>query len=225
MDFGRGRPILLLIVAPSKHDRLKRLEQLVDERSEQLDLVRGELRRSAGIDELTGLSNFSRFLECLRLEWRRALRNRSALSVIRIGVNHFKAYNERLGPRTGDDCLVQLARLFVPIARRPGDLIARYVAAEFVMVLSETTEAGALHVADRLKQVVTDAAIPHPASPLADLVTVCLGIATAEPSLDFAWEDLELLAAAGKALVLARQTGRDTVALSIAGCAPAPVDE
>jgi hypothetical protein len=88
-------------------------------------------------------------------------------------------------------------------------------------VLSETNEAGALYVADRLKHVVTEAAMPHPASPLSDYVTVCLGIATAEPTLEFAWEDLELLAAAGKALVLARQTGRDAVALSIAGCAPA----
>jgi PleD family two-component response regulator len=92
-------------------------------------------------------------------------------------------------------------------------------------VLSETNEAGALYVADRLKRVVTEAALPHPASPLSDWVTVCLGIATAEPTLEFAWEDLELLAAAGKALVLARQTGRDTVALSIAGCAPADAEE
>lgn len=206
---------------PVIKNRLQQLEQLLEERSEQLGQVQGQLLRAPTSDPLTGLSNVSRFLDFLALEWRRARRERFEVSVIRIGIDHFGAYVERLGPEAGDECVRQVAGLLAPLVRRPGDLLARYLGADFVATLSRTPQAGAQYVADRLRAAVEGAAVPHPASPAGSIVTVTMGIATAAPTPSLAWEDLEILAAAARALQLARQTSRTHVAVTVTGRTPA----
>jgi hypothetical protein len=46
---------------------------------------------------------------------------------------------------------------------------------------------------------------------------VTIGVATAAPTPSLAWEDLEILAAAGRALQLARQASRTEVAVLVEG--------
>jgi PleD family two-component response regulator len=56
----------------------------------------------------------------------------------------------------------------------------------------------------------------NPASP-AGSTTATLGVAAITPDRDGAWQEIELIAAAERALSQARDAGRDTVVLNTAG--------
>ena len=202
------------IVIEDKQTRADTLERLLEERTEQLALAEGDLRRLAGTDEVTGLPNYARFYEFLCVEWRRALRHASDVSLVRISLDDFAGYNEEFGRRGGDACLRRVAELLQSLVRRPGDLVARHVAAEFILALGRTPEPGAVHVARQIRAALAAAAIPHPRSLVAEHVTISVGVAAARPFHDSLWEELELIAAAGRALAAARRGGSDRIAVA-----------
>ncbi|WP_443193626.1 GGDEF domain-containing protein [Mycetohabitans sp. B46] len=63
--------------------------------------LRAELERLVRTDGLTGLSNRRTLSEILDIEWRRARRNRSVLSLLFVGTDRSKTYNEFMGTRLG----------------------------------------------------------------------------------------------------------------------------
>jgi two-component system chemotaxis family response regulator WspR len=67
------------------------------------------LQRLMNSDGLTGLSNRRHFDEYLELEWRRAMREQSQLSLLMIDVDYFKAYNDSFGHVEGDEALRKVA--------------------------------------------------------------------------------------------------------------------
>ena len=62
------------------------------------------LRQWVYIDGLTGVFNRRHFDERLAVEWGRAARSGSALSVVLLDVDFFKRYNDHYGHQAGDDC-------------------------------------------------------------------------------------------------------------------------
>ncbi len=134
------------------------------------------LRHWVYIDGLTGVHNRRYFDEQLASEWGRAMRNRSALSVVLLDVDFFKRYNDRYGHQIGDDCLRRVAATLKSALKRPGDLVARYGGEEFACVLPDTGLDGALQVARQLGQAVQAQLIEHADSAVAPVVTVSLGV-------------------------------------------------
>ena len=197
-----------------RRGRVRELEQLVEERSEQLDVASHALKRLAALDSVTSIGNHNQFQNFLRGEWRRALREASSLSVIMIDIDHFKEYNDQLGYEAGDKCLAQVAGAINGSVHRPGDLVTRYGGQEFGVVLSRTGEGGALHLASRLRAAVEDLSILHPASSVSKSVTVSLGVATVIPARRSTWEELSLVAAARRAVSEAKHAGRNRVVSS-----------
>jgi len=63
------------------------------------------LQRLIKSDGLTGLANRRHFDEYLEIEWKRALRYQSELSLLMIDVDYFKAYNDQHGHVAGDEVL------------------------------------------------------------------------------------------------------------------------
>jgi diguanylate cyclase (GGDEF)-like protein len=133
------------------------------------------LREWAYVDGLTGVYNRRHFDERLAVEWSRASRGGTALGLVLLDVDQFKRYNDRYGHQAGDDCLRQVAALLRAGLKRPGDLVARYGGEEFVCLLPDTDLAGALQVAESLRQAVFAAQILHADSSAAGVVTVSLG--------------------------------------------------
>ena len=127
----------------------------------------------ATIDTLTGIMNWWSFDERYEHEWARATREHWPLSLVFLTIDNFKAFNDKYGYATGDECLQRIAQVAQATCTQPGHVAARYRGAEFVMLLVET-EAGAA------KQML---ARFHTAIEALELgLIVAAGVATAYPT-------------------------------------------
>lgn len=166
-----------------------------------------ELQRLANLDGLTQLANRRRFDEYLDLEWRRLRRDQQPLSLIVCDVDYFKAFNDRYGHQAGDDCLKKIAQALMEAVKRPADLVARYGGEELAIVLPNTSEEGAIVVAEQISEAIAHLQIPNADSAVSEYVTVSMGIASMVPSGARLHSDL--FAAADLALYAAKKGGRD----------------
>ena len=198
--------------------REEKLQSAVEERDDRLSVAENELIRTKALDPVPGLHTQQHFQEFLEREWRRASRQRLCVSVIMIEIDHFRAFNDRQGKAEGDACLRAIASSLSPIIHRPGDVIARYGGAgKFGVVLGSTDGTGAMVLAERLRIAVESLKTPNPASPTTPFFTATLGVAAVLPDREAAWQDIELIASAERALAQARESGRNTVTLDTHG--------
>ncbi|MBD8492675.1 PleD family two-component system response regulator [Pseudomonas syringae] len=167
------------------------------------------LQRLMNSDGLTGLSNRRHFDEYLELEWRRALREQSQLSLMMIDVDYFKAYNDNFGHLEGDEALRQVAKAIRANCSRPSDLPARYGGEEFAMVLPNTTPGGARLLAEKLRQSVVGMSIAHIAPDQGSHLTISIGVATVVPQPGS--NSRQLILDADKGLYAAKHNGRNQV--------------
>jgi diguanylate cyclase (GGDEF)-like protein len=121
-------------------------------------------------------------------------------------IDNFKDYNDNYGHAAGDTILKQVARAVCHSAKRPGDFCARFGGEEFVLVLPETTESGALKVGQRIVQDIAELNIPHRYSPLSR-ITVSVGTATNSRGKMHSVE--KLIQQADSALYAAKDGGRN----------------
>jgi diguanylate cyclase (GGDEF)-like protein len=126
-----------------------------------------------------------------------------------IDIDHFKAYNDSCGHLAGDDCLRAVAQALKTPLERAADFVGRYGGEEFLGILPETDEEGALMVARELLEGVASLNIPHPASPLGGKITISIGIATA--TIQHEKQSTCLLQEADNALYRAKQEGRNRI--------------
>lgn len=190
-------------------DRRKAREKELLEVTRQLTEANQMLQRLSFLDGLMGIANRRYFDEFLDLEWKRARRTRSPLSLILIDIDFFKAYNDTYGHPGGDNCLKQVASVLRSGARRARDLIARYGGEEFAIVLPDTPIEGATSVAEALRAGVEALGIAHAHSQISDHVTISVGLATTVPSQNTTPADL--ITVADQALYQAKKEGRNRI--------------
>ncbi|RJX81427.1 PleD family two-component system response regulator [Pseudomonas sp. LS-2] len=169
------------------------------------------LQRLMNSDGLTGLSNRRHFDEYLELEWRRAIREQTQLSLMMIDVDYFKAYNDNFGHLEGDEALRQVAKAIRASSSRPSDLPARYGGEEFALVLPNTSPGGARLLAEKLRQTVASMNIPHIAPSEGASLTVSIGLATIVPPVGS--HSRQLIQSADQGLYAAKHNGRNQVAV------------
>ena len=114
--------------------------------------------------------------------WLDARREVRPLSLLVFDVDHFKLFNDHYGHIEGDECLKRVARALADAIHRPRDLLARYGGEEFVLLLPASDSLAAMAVAERCRQAVFKAQIPHAASPAGQLLTVSVGVGTIIPA-------------------------------------------
>jgi two-component system chemotaxis family response regulator WspR len=173
------------------------------------------LQRLMNSDGLTGLSNRRHFDEYMELEWRRAMRDRTQLSLLMIDVDYFKVYNDSFGHLDGDEALRRVADAIRNSSSRSSDLPARYGGEEFALVLPGTSPGGARLVAEKLRQTISALNIPHIAPVEGATLTVSIGLATMTPQQGSHCR--ELISAADKGLYMAKHNGRNQVVVGESG--------
>ncbi|MCC3409224.1 MAG: diguanylate cyclase [Microcoleus sp. PH2017_10_PVI_O_A] len=178
----------------------KLAEEILRNRAEQERLI-------ATTDGLTQVANRRCFDERLQLEWHRLMQGKQQLSLIMLDVDYFKRYNDRYGHQAGDTCLVKVASSAAAAVKRCTDLFVRYGGEEFAALLPNTDAAGAIAVAESIRDAIRDLAIPHEQSDVSSIVTVSMGIASIVPCCETS--PLELIASADRALYDAKRQGRD----------------
>lgn len=137
-----------------------------------------ELHRMASLDSLTGIANRRAFDAALDLEWRRACRSKSSMSLLLLDVDYFKRFNDHYGHQAGDDCLRTVASTLKDSFRRPGEVAARYGGEEFAVILPGCDQAAALKHAERLRAKVAALGLSHATSDVASVVTISIGVAS-----------------------------------------------
>ncbi|WP_415718348.1 diguanylate cyclase [Maridesulfovibrio sp.] len=164
------------------------------------------LENMSMIDGLTGIANRRSFDQTLEQEWGRGRRNGSVLSLIMIDIDNFKAYNDNYGHGAGDECLRLVARAIQSSLSRSGDFVGRYGGEEFVVLLPECENDGALAVAENIRCKVEELNILHEFSGTADHITISLGV---KSMLCEGENGAELLHKADQALYCAKENGRN----------------
>lgn len=203
--------LIVLYVFKLRINRLERqrenLEKEVSERTKELQLVNDELKRLSNEDEMTGIANHRRFLEFLHVEWKRAIRGKSSISLILFDIDKFKEINDNFGHQAGDVCLKEIAANLREVINRPGDLVARYAGDEFVVILTETDHHGVDMVAENLRVKIANTPIEVSSEGSHIRATISLGFATVIPMLGMK-TDL-LIKAADDQLYEAKSRGRN----------------
>ncbi len=172
---------------------------------ERLELE-ARLQRLSQLDGLTGLYNRRYFDRQLNGEWRRLRRLGAPLALLMLDVDHFKAFNDQLGHQAGDDALRRVAQALQQSLQREGDVACRYGGEEFAIILANTAEEGARHVAERVMALVAELQIEHPASPEGRL-TLSIGIAVSDPAREEQPDNL--VSRSDAALYRAKHEGRN----------------
>jgi len=157
-------------------------------------------------DQLTDLPNRRSFDERIRMEWNRAIRDKTPVSVLYIDLDKFKNFNDSYGHQQGDVVLRTVAKIFAREVKRSADFVARMGGEEFVVMLMNTEASGALEVAERIRQSVESARIPLSNGHTAG-VTISIGVHTQIPAPDSMFD--EFLGCADNALYTAKRTGRN----------------
>jgi diguanylate cyclase len=159
----------------------------------------------AELDELTGSFNRRCIMRMLDEEIARSARSGSSCSIALIDLDHFKRVNDSYGHPTGDEVLRTFAiTMFANI--RSVDRFGRYGGEEFLLLLPDMPNEGAVPAMDRLRAIVAD--LDWSAFSPGMKVTLSAGVATLKPD-----ETTDsFLARADSALYTAKAQGRNRIA-------------
>lgn len=193
---GRQDQIALLT------DEIQRLLNTLREQNEQL------LEQTLN-DPLTGLGNRRLLEQRLNTALPLSRRRMAPLSALMIDVDHFKPYNDYYGHPAGDDCLLEIANVLRDIFRRDTDIVVRLGGEEFIVVLLDVNLDEAVQLAEGMRGMLQAVGIPHEKSPTAAVVTVSIGVATAQPGTPIDVENL--IACADAALYQCKARGRNCI--------------
>jgi diguanylate cyclase (GGDEF)-like protein len=163
-------------------------------------MVRDRLEMEATFDALTGAFNRGVHEQLLVKAVHAARRYDKECSYLLLDIDHFKDVNDEHGHYVGDMTLQHLAEVIAEQVRE-SDSLCRVGGEEFAVIMPETGQEQALHVAERIRAAASEP--PRGLPP----VTVSIGAATLRQGEDGA----DLVKRADVLLYKAKDSGRNRV--------------
>lgn len=165
------------------------------------------LKELVEIDDLTGLFNMRSTFQRLGQEMERAKRYHRQVAVVMMDMDHFKSVNDGHNHLFGSYVLSQIGKLIAK-SIRPNDIAARYGGDEFMIVLTETNEEGAMAFCERLRRRIEGTVFKSGRDQIQ--LTASLGFAMTSAG-DDTMEPKALVRCADSALYAAKRAGRNCV--------------
>lgn len=163
-----------------------------------------EFEYAAKHDALTGLANRREALAQLEAEYERYQRNGRPFAVLLADIDLFKNINDTYGHHVGDDLIVQVGKTFLDQCRKV-DTIARWGGEEYLVLLPETAEDGAVQIANRIREAIAENAVMVAQKPVACTASIGVASINSGESID------KLLQRSDEALYRAKTLGRNRV--------------
>ncbi len=179
------------------YGRVVKLAQIALEAKNQ------ELHEIARTDALTGLPNRREASHLLEMEVTRSTRSTEPFALVLADVDHFKKVNDELGHDAGDEVLKRIASI-LRRALRAQDTVARWGGEEFLCILPQTDDAGAVVAAEKARAAVEADA---------NGITITLGISVYASGRGIG----DLLKDADVALYKGKEYGRNRVVPPLSG--------
>lgn len=152
-------------------------------------------------DSLTGIYNRHKFIEVFNKELKRSDRHNHNIAFAIMDIDKFKHINDKFGHNIGDLVLKTLADVIKENIRET-DCFARWGGDEFVLLLPETEQKGAIALAEKIRKAVEKKKLNF-----ANNVTISIGVSTYKKG-----EALEsIYSRADKALYASKEQGRNRV--------------
>ena len=170
----------------------------------RVDSQHHKLSELAALDPLTGAANRRMLKVDMESGIDAARQGAASCTLAVMDLDHFKQVNDRHGHQTGDQVLMDFARIVQQSMRRT-DRLYRYGGEEFVLLLPQTPAHSAGLALEKLL-VSIRSRLKSPDGP----VTVSIGVAT----LRAGEEAADLLNRADAALYQAKESGRDCLVLA-----------
>ena len=170
------------------------------------------IERLSYLDVLTNIPNRRSFDKYIAIEWKRSIRENNPLGILMVDIDFFKNFNDKYGHRQGDEVLKTVSAELTSALKRPADFAARWGGEEFIVLLPNTGESGAAHVAEQIRLKIENTIVPSisdESGPDPLKVTVSIGVASIFPSAEDTAADL--IEQADKALYRAKESGRNRV--------------
>ncbi len=164
-----------------------------------------KIKQVSDTDELTGIYNMRAFSAMLHRAFRQAVRYGHALSVVMIDSDNLKQINDKHGHESGNRLLQHLVR-DIREQLRGSDVMARFGGDEFIVLLPETGNKGALETAERIRKAIENSRFDVRTGDTR--ITVSVGVASYPEdggNLDV------ILEKADKAMYRAKERGRNKV--------------
>lgn len=158
-------------------------------------------------DGLTGLFLRRYFLDRLKEELSRSLRNNTSCSFLMMDIDNFKNYNDEYGHTAGDMVLKAISKTLLNFT--DSGIACRYGGEEFAMLLPDASKKDALRTADNIRKALKKEDIEL--RRVKTHVTISIGIAGFPE--DAKVQD-ELIMKADDRLYKAKREGRDKVVSS-----------
>ena len=157
-------------------------------------------------DGLTSLYTKGYFLERIREEARRSVRQKAVFSLLMLDLDYFKNINDTLGHTAGDLVLKETSQVLTSFLKNYGAIISRFGGEEFCVILPHVEKKKAHAIAEDLRLKISEKKIDIRGQ--SAQVTVSIGV-TAFP--DDTSEENDLILKADMAMYEAKQKGRNKV--------------
>ncbi|PZN98724.1 MAG: GGDEF domain-containing protein [Hyphomicrobiales bacterium] len=178
-----------------------------EEKTRRLGADIHTLRALADTDPLTSLFNRRAFLPFAEDAMNYFKRYKRDVGVLMFDIDHFKRVNDTFGHAAGDEVIRAVGKIIAGQVRTT-DKVARFGGEEFVVLLRETDDAGAVLLANRIREAVENTIVTQGMAHLS--ITISVGAAMAGPQ-DRDIEDV--IARADAALYRAKSAGRNRVVM------------